>query len=68
MAGYRFQPSSRHFVGTVEQKQREELGNQIQNTYHLLDFSVQRQISKRWSAAASLPVVFAYRNQLSMNQ
>jgi hypothetical protein len=63
-AGYRFQPSSRHFVGTVEQKQREVLGNQIQNTYHLLDFSIERMISKRWSVAASLPVVFAYRNQL----
>ena len=25
--GYRFQPSSRHFIGTVEQKQREILGN-----------------------------------------
>ena len=64
VAGYRFQPSSRHFVGTVEQKQREVLGNQIQNTYHLLDISVQRQLTKRWSANASLPIVFAYRNQL----
>jgi hypothetical protein len=64
VAGYRFQPSSRHFVGTVEQKQREVLGNQIQNTYHLFDVVVQRQISKRWSASASLPLVFAYRNQL----
>lgn len=62
--GYRFQPSSRHFIGTVEQTQREELGNQIQNTYHLLDFMISRQISKRWSVNASLPVVFAYRNQL----
>jgi hypothetical protein len=62
--GYRFQPSSRHFIGTVEQKQREALGNQIQNTYHLLDFSIERQISKRFAATASVPLVFAYRNQL----
>lgn len=63
-AGYRFQPSSRHFIGTAEQKHREELGNQIQNTYHLLDFVVARQITPRFSLNASLPVVFAYRNQL----
>jgi hypothetical protein len=62
--GYRFQPSSRHFVGTVEQKQREELGNQIQNTYHLLDFSISRLISRRWSLNASVPFLFVYRNQL----
>jgi hypothetical protein len=61
---YRFQPSSRHFVGTVEQKQREVLGNQIQNTYHLFDVAVERQLTRRFSATASLPLVFSYRNQL----
>lgn len=62
--GYRFQPSSRHFIGTVEQKQREIANNQIQNTYHLLDFAIERQITRRFSATASIPLVFAYRNQL----
>jgi len=62
--GYRFQPSSRHFVGTVEQKQREAAGNQIQNTYHLFDIAVERQLTRRFSATASLPILFAYRNQL----
>jgi hypothetical protein len=62
--GYRFQPSSRHFVGTVEQKQREAAGNQIQNTYHLFDVSVERQLTRRFSAVASMPILFAYRNQL----
>ncbi|MGH9632476.1 MAG: hypothetical protein ACRD7E_29570 [Bryobacteraceae bacterium] len=62
--GYRFQPSSRHFVGTVEQKQREAAGNQIQNTYHLLDFSISRDLTPRWSLTASLPLLFAYRDQL----
>jgi hypothetical protein len=62
--GYRFQPSSRHFIGTVEQKQREILGTQIQNTYHLFDIAVERQLTKRFSATATLPVLFAYRNQL----
>ncbi len=62
--GYRFQPSSRHFVGTVEQTQRELANNQIQNTYHLWDFSVSRQLTPRWSVNASLPVLFVTRNQL----
>ena len=62
--GYRFQPSSRHFIGTVEQKQRELTNNQIQNTYHLIDIGIERQLTRRVAATASLPLVFAYRNQL----
>ena len=62
--GYRYQPSYRHFVGTVEQKQREIAGTQILNIYHLLDVSVERQLTPRWSVGASLPLIFAHRNQL----
>ena len=62
--GYRYQPSYRHFIGTVEQKQRESLGTQILNIYHLMDISVERQITKRWSVFGSVPVVFDHRNQL----
>ncbi|MEZ5401694.1 MAG: hypothetical protein R2729_18620 [Bryobacteraceae bacterium] len=63
-SGYRYQPSFRHFIGTVEQKQREINRNQIYNLYHLLDFSLERQITPRWSAGVSVPVLFAHRNQL----
>jgi len=62
--GYRYQPSSRGFLGTVEQKQEEITHTQIQNIYHLFDISVERQLTERFSATASLPVLFAYRNQL----
>jgi hypothetical protein len=62
--GYRYQPSFRHFVGTVEQKQRELLHNQIENIYHLLDINVERQLTPRWSVFGSLPILFAHRNQL----
>ena len=61
---YRFQPSSRHFIGTVEQKQREITHNQIQNVYHLFDFAIDRQLTRRLAATASIPLVFSYRNQL----
>lgn len=62
--GYRYQPSSRHFVGTVEQKQREINHNQIQNIYHLWDISIERQLTPRFAATASVPILSAYRNQL----
>jgi hypothetical protein len=62
--GYRYQPSSRHYIGTVEQVQREIQNRQIQNIYHLVDFSLERQITPRWSVSAAVPVLFAYRNQL----
>jgi hypothetical protein len=48
----------------VEQKQRELANNQIQNTYHLWDVSISRQLTPRWSVNASLPVLFVSRNQL----
>ena len=62
--GYRYQPSFRHYIGTVEQKQREVLGNQIQNIFHLVDFSIERQLTPRFSVGGSIPVLFAHRNQL----
>lgn len=62
--GYRYQPSFRHFIGTVEQTQREVLRNQIENIYHLGDINIERQLTPRWSVSASMPVLFAHRNQL----
>ena len=60
--GYRYQPSFRHFIGTVEQTQREVNHNQIENIYHLLDFCLERELTSRWSVVASVPVLFAHRN------
>lgn len=62
--GYRYQQSFRHFVGTVEQKQREISRNQIYNLYHLIDVGIERQLTPRWSVSASVPVIFTHRNQL----
>lgn len=62
--GYRYQSSFRHFIGTVEQKQRELLGTQIVNDYHLFDVAVEYQLSRRWSIMGSLPVLNATRYQL----
>jgi hypothetical protein len=62
--GFRYQESFRHFIGTVEQKQREILGTQIRNTYALFDFGLSRQLTPRWSVNTSVPLLFANRNQL----
>lgn len=62
--GYRYQPSTRHFIGTVEQQERELRGTQILNIYHMMDFGISRQITPRWSVQTSVPLIFAYRNQL----
>jgi hypothetical protein len=48
----------------VEQTQREINHNQIQNIYHLFDISIERQMTRRWSLNASLPLLFASRDQL----
>jgi len=61
--GYRYQSSSRHFVGTVEQVQREILHNQVENDYHLFDLAINYELTPRWSLNASLPVLDAKRNE-----
>lgn len=60
---YRYQSSSRHFVGTVEQVQREILHNQIENDYHLFDVAINYELTPRWSLTASLPILVAKRDQ-----
>ena len=62
--GYRYLPSFRHFIGTVEQTERERLNTQIRNNTHLYDISATYQLTPRWSVNASIPVVHNYRNQL----
>jgi hypothetical protein len=62
--GYRYQSSARHFVGTVEQKQREINHNQIENDYHLFDVAAEYQLTPRWSLMGSLPIVKGRRDQL----
>ena len=62
--GYRWLPSHRHFVGTVEQKQRAILGTEIVNHTHIMDFSLTYDLTKRITLNTSIPVIKSYRNQL----
>lgn len=61
--GYRYQSSARHFVGTVEQIQREIQHTQIENDYHLFDVAINYDLTPRWSLTGSLPILVAKRDQ-----
>jgi len=62
--GFREFTSFRHFVGTVEQTQRERLNNQIRNHQLIFDVGVNYQLSHRWSILADVPVLQSSRDQL----
>jgi len=59
--GYREMRSARHFVGTVEQKQRQELGTAVVNKVHLFDVAVGYTLTPRVTLTASVPIMFAKR-------
>lgn len=55
--------SFRHFIGTVEQTQRERLNTQIKNHQNIYNISVDMQLTPRWSVNAFVPVLEGTRNQ-----
>ncbi len=59
---YRWLHSDRHFVGDVEQKQRQALGTEVINDSHFFDLGVSYQFTPRISAAFTLPVVHSDRS------
>lgn len=58
---YRWLPSDRHFVGGVEQPQRQADDTQVENNVHTFDFTATYAVTKRFSLALTLPFVFAER-------
>ncbi|MFN0107720.1 MAG: hypothetical protein ACKVZH_02620 [Blastocatellia bacterium] len=61
--GYRGQRSSKHFVGVVEQKQRQVLGTAIINNIHLFDVAVSYTATPRLTFTVGMPVMFAKRKR-----
>ncbi|HKQ74339.1 MAG TPA: hypothetical protein VJ810_11665 [Blastocatellia bacterium] len=59
--GYRGMRSARHFVGTVEQHERQEEGTAVVNKVHLFDVSVGYALTPRLTLTASVPIMFAKR-------
>jgi hypothetical protein len=58
---FRKQRSHRHFVGTVEQKQREEQHTEIVNDIYLWDVAVTYNFNPRTSLSVSVPIQNATR-------
>jgi hypothetical protein len=59
--GYRGMRSARHFVGTVEQRQRQEQATAVINKVHLFDVAVGYALTPRLTLTASVPIMFAKR-------
>jgi hypothetical protein len=60
--GYRHQFSFRHFVGSQEQVQRIQLGNQVMNKLNLQNYALTYQVTSRFSVTADVPVLLASRH------
>jgi hypothetical protein len=58
---YKHQFSHRHFVGTVEQVQREQQHTEVMNQINLQTFSLSYQANPRWSFQLNVPVIVASR-------
>ncbi len=59
---YRWYRSDRHFVGDVEQPQRQALGNEVINDVHSFDVSATYGLNERWSATLTFPFIDADRS------
>ena len=60
----RYFKSYKHFVGTIEQKERVEKGTQVINHSYELDITAIRTINLRWSIAMTLPIMDFNRSSL----
>jgi hypothetical protein len=60
----RYFKSYKHFVGTVEQKQRVEEGSNVINHSYEMDITATRTINSRWSLGMTLPIMDFARSSL----
>jgi hypothetical protein len=60
----RYFRSYKHFVGTIEQKQRVEEGSNVINHSEELDITATRIINSRWSIGLTLPIMDFARSSL----
>jgi hypothetical protein len=60
----RYFKSYKHFVGTVEQKQRVEEGTNVINHSYEMDITATRTLNSRWSLGMTLPIMDFARSSL----
>jgi hypothetical protein len=61
---YRYLFSDRHYRGTHEEPERQDLGTDVRNSLHSFDHSLTYIYDQRWRFSASLPMQFARRSSL----
>jgi hypothetical protein len=66
--GLRKQRSHRHYVGTVEQKQRAAQGTEVVNNIYLYDMGISYAVNRRFSLTASVPFQRATRRRGNSDQ
>lgn len=59
----RYYKSFKHYVGTVYQKQREVLGNEVINNAYTMDLAIYRILNPRWTLMLDLPISANARSQ-----
>ncbi len=62
--GYRWLHSDRHFVGDVEQEQRQKEGSEVINDSHFMDVGLTYAFNSRFSATVTFPFVVHDRSQV----
>ena len=60
----RYFKSYKHFVGSVEQKEREENATEVINHTYSLDITATRHFNARWSVGMTLPLISNTRSSL----
>jgi hypothetical protein len=60
----RYFKSYKHFVGTVEQKEREENHTEVINHSYSLDITATRHFNTRWSLSMTVPIISNTRSSL----
>jgi hypothetical protein len=60
----RYFRSYKHFVGTIEQKERVEKGTEVINHSLNWDFTLTRTLNTRWSLAFNMPVISNVRSSM----
>ena len=60
----RYFKSYKHFVGTIEQKEREENNTEVINHNYSVDFTATRSFNNRWSFSLNIPVISNTRSSL----
>jgi hypothetical protein len=60
----RYFKSYKHYVGTVEQKQRVEEGSNVINHSYEMDITATRTLNSRWSLGMTLPILDFSRSSL----